>query len=213
MDMIRVLIVDDHAMVRRGLQSLLSLYRDIEVVGEAGDAASAVQAAVELSPEVILLDIRLPGPSGIEAAQRLRKEAPEARIIALTAHDNDEYILEALRAGARAYLLKSSADETVVETIRLVHQGKRLLSPALMDKVLRQFEDLMTPQAGAESDLSRRESRVLALMAQGATTEEMAQEMNCSERTIKREVARITSVLGARNRAQAVAEGVKRGLV
>ena len=154
MDKIRVLIVDDHAMVRRGLQSLLSLYRDIEVVGEAGDAASAVQAAVELSPEVILLDIRLPGPSGIDAAKRLRKEAPEARIIALTAHDNDEYILEALRAGVRAYLLKSTADETVVETIRLVHQGKRLLSPALMDKVLQQFEDLMSPQAGAESDLA-----------------------------------------------------------
>ena len=154
MDKIRVLIVDDHAMVRRGLQSLLSLYRDIEVVGEAGDAASAVQAAVELSPEVILLDIRLPGPSGIDAAKRLRKEAPEARIIALTAHDNDEYILEALGAGVRAYLLKSTADETVVETIRLVHQGKRLLSPALMDKVLQQFEDLMSPQAGAESDLA-----------------------------------------------------------
>jgi len=213
MDKIRVLIVDDHAMVRRGLQSLLSLYRDIEVVGEAGDAASAVQAAVELSPEVILLDIRLPGPSGIEAAKRLRKEAPEARIIALTAHDNDEYILEALGAGVRAYLLKSTADETVVETIRLVHQGKRLLSPALMDKVLQQFEDLIRPQAGAESDLSRRELRVLELIAQGATNEEIAQEMNCSERTIKRKIARITSVLGARNRAQAVAEGVKRGLI
>ena len=213
MEMIRVLIVDDHPMVRRGLRSLLSLYQDIEVVGEAGDAAAALQAAVTLSPEVILLDIRLPGPNGVEVAYRLRQEVPEAKIIALTAYDNEEYVLSALQAGAQAYLLKSISDETLVETIRLVHQGKRLLSPSLMDTVLRQFEALATPHARHEPGLSEQELRALGLIAQGATNKEIAQEMRWSERTIKRRVAKIMSALGARNRAQAVAEGVKRGLI
>ena len=212
MDMIRVLIVDDHPMVRRGLQSLLSSYSDIVVVGEAGDGAAALQAA-GLSPEVILLDIQLPGLDGVEVARQLRRVMPAAKIIALTAYENEEYVLKAMRAGAYAYLLKSTSDETVIEAIRLVHQGKRILSPTLMDGVLRQFQTLAQTQARYESGLSEEDVRVLALIAQGATNEEIASETHWSERTVKREIEQIMSKLGARNRAQAAAEAIKRGLV
>ncbi len=212
MDAIRVLIVDDHPMVRRGLKSLLSSYPDIVVVGEAGDGASALQAA-GLSPEVILLDIQLPGLDGVEVARQLRRVIPAAKIIALTAYENEEYVLKAMRAGAYAYLLKSTSDETVIEAIRLVHQGKRILSPTLMDGVLRQFQTLAQIQARYESGLSEEDVRVLALIAQGATNEEIASETHWSERTVKREIEQIMSKLGARNRAQAAAEAIKRGLV
>ncbi len=212
MDAIRVLIVDDHPMVRRGLKSLLSSYPDIVVVGEAGDGASALQAA-GLSPEVILLDIQLPGLDGVEVARQLRRVIPAAKIIALTAYENEEYVLKAMRAGAYAYLLKSTSDETVIEAIRLVHQGKRILSPTLMDGVLRQFQTLAQTQARYESGLSEEDVRVLALIAQGATNEEIASETHWSERTVKREIEQIMSKLGARNRAQAAAEAIKRGLV
>ena len=124
---IRVLIVDDHPIVRRGLWSLLSAYPDIEIVGEAEDATAALQAVKDLAPQVILLDIQMAGVGGIEIASRILRAAPQTKIIILTAYDNDEYVLGAFRAGAYAYLLKNSLDDTVVETIRLVHQGRRLL--------------------------------------------------------------------------------------
>lgn len=213
MDAIRVLIVDDHAMVRRGLRSLLSSYWDIEVVGEAEDGAAALRAAVDLSPDVILLDIRLPGLDGTEVACRLRHEAPKAKIIVLTAYDRDEYAFGALRAGAYAYLLKSTSDETLVESIRLVHQGKHLLSPALMDTVLQQFQILAEAHARCESGLSEQELRALELIAQGASNREISKEMYWSERTAKRKAQGIMDKLGARNRAQAVAEAIKRGLI
>jgi two-component system response regulator DevR len=210
---IRVLIVDDHPMVRRGLRSLLSSYPDIEVVGEAGDGTVALQAATELCPHVILLDIQMFGVGGIEIASRILCNVPQARIIILTAYDNEEYILGAFRAGAYAYLLKNSSDETVVETIRLVQQGQRLLSPSLMDQVLRQLHVLAQAQASHEHNLSQDEVHVLARIADGATTEEIAGEIYWSERTVKRKIEEITAKLGARNRAQAVAIAVKEGLI
>lgn len=213
MGAIRVLVVDDHPMVRRGLRSLLSSYRDIEVVGEAEDGAAALRAAVALSPDVILLDIRLPGPDGVEVAYQLCHQAPGAKIIVLTAYDHDEYVVGALRAGAYAYLLKSASDETVVETIRLVHQGKHLLSPSLMDKMLREFQTLAKAHARHKSGLSEQELRVLELIAQGATTGEIGEETYWSERTVKRKVEEALAKLGAKNRAQAVAEAIKRGLI
>ncbi|MBI5302215.1 MAG: response regulator transcription factor [Chloroflexi bacterium] len=213
MDTIRILIVDDHPMVRRGLKSLLSSYPDLQIVGEAEDSTTALRAAVELEPEIILLDIQLPGLDGVEVAKQLRHAVPDSKIIALTAYDNEEYVLNALRAGAYAYLLKHTSDETVVEAVRSVHQGKRLLSPALMDQVLRQFQTLAQLQVQHEAGLSAQEINVLSLVAQGATNEEIAAETHWSERTVKREIEEIMSKLGARNRAQAVAEGIRRGLI
>jgi len=210
---IRVLIVDDHPMVRRGLRSLLSSYSDIEVVGEAEDGTAAFQAVTELCPHVILLDIQMFGVDGIEIASRILRNAPQVKIIILTAYDNEEYILGAFRAGAYAYLLKNSSDETVVETIRLVQQGRRLLSPSLMDQVLRQFHILARAQASGEHKLSQDEVHVLARIADGATNEEIAREIHWSERTVKRMIEEITIKLGARNRAQAVAIAIKEGLI
>lgn len=213
MDAIRILIADDHAMVRRGLRSLLSAYPDLEIVGEAEHGAAALRMTLELKPEVVLLDILMPGPDGVEVAQQIHREAPECRIMILTAYENQEYVVRALRAGAYAYLLKSAADENLVESIRLVHQGKHLLSPELIDQVMREFQVLAQGVAVAESGLSQEDLSVLGLIARGATNEEIAQEMFWSERTVKRKVEEITSKLEARNRAQAVAEAIKRGLI
>lgn len=213
MDIIRVLIVDDHPMVRRGLRSLLSSYRDIEVVGEADDSVSALEQVTHLSPEIVLLDIQLPGADGVEVARQLSRVAPSAKIIALTAYDSEEYVQSALRAGVLAYLLKRTSDETVVEAVRSVHQGKRLVSPALMDRVLQQYQTMAQSQAQHDSGLTDQDIRVLQLISEGATNEEIAKETHWSERTVKREVEQIVSKLGARNRAQAVAEAIRRGLV
>jgi DNA-binding NarL/FixJ family response regulator len=210
---IRVFIVDDHPMVRRGLRSLLSSYPDIKVVGEAEDGTAALQAATELYPHVILLDIQMFGVDGIEIASRILRNAPQVKIIILTAYDNDEYVLGAFRAGAYAYLLKNSSDETVVETIRLVQQGRRLLSPSLMDQVLRQLHLLAQAHASREHKLSQDEVHVLARIANGATNGEIASEIHWSERTVKRKIEEITAKLGARNRAQAVAIAIKEGLI
>jgi DNA-binding NarL/FixJ family response regulator len=210
---IRVLIVDDHPMVRRGLRSLLSSYPDIEVAGEAEDGTAALQAVTELCPHVILLDIQMFGVDGIEIASRILHTAPQVKIIILTAYDNEEYILGAFRAGAYAYLLKNSSDETVVETIRLVQQGRRLLSPSLMDQVLRQLHILAQAHASREHKLSQDEVHVLARIANGATNEEIAREIHWSERTVGRKIEEITVKLGARNRAQAVAIAIREGLI
>ncbi len=213
MEPIRVLIVDDHAMIRRGLRSLLSSFEDIRVVGEASDGATAVQAVSELSPDVLLLDVQMTGPDGIAVGSRLHKEFPQLRIIILSAYDDDEYIKGALQAGAFAYLLKRSSDETVVEAIRQVHRGKRFLSPALMDRVLQQYQDVLQDQAKNAFGLTPEELRVLGLIAQGATNDEIAKEMYWGERTVKRKVEEIMIKMGARNRAQAVAEAIKKGVI
>lgn len=213
MAVIRVLIVDDHPVLRRGLRHLLSAYEDIEVVGEAGDGAAAVQAVTALSPDVILLDVQLPGPDGAEVAYQLRRRAPEAKIIILTAFDDDEHVSDALRAGVHAYLLKNTSDETVVDAIRQVHQGVRLLSPTLMDTVLGQFETLAQTHARQQSGLSEEELAMLGLIAQGATTKEIGAHMHWSERTVKRKVEEVINRLGAKNRAEAVAQAIKSGWI
>jgi NarL family two-component system response regulator LiaR len=213
MNPIRVLIVDDHPMIRHGLRSLLSVYPDIQVIGEADNGARALLAAENFSPEVILLDIQLPGPNGVELAQQLYQKAPETKIIILSAFDNDEYLLGALTAGAYAYLLKNSSSETVVETIRQVQQGKRLLSPSLVDPVLRQFQTLARAHVRMETELSEDELQAMRLVANGATNEEIAKEMFWSDRTTQRKVEEIVAKLGARNRTQAVAEAIRKGLI
>ena len=210
---IRVLIVDDHPMVRRGLKSLLSSYPDIEIVGEAGDGLIALDKAVQLAPDIILLDIQMPELDGVEVAQRLRRAAPAAKVIALTAFDNQEYVFNAIQAGVYAYLLKSTSDDTLVEAIRHVHQGKHIVAPSLMDPVLKQFQTLTQVRAQDETGLSKQDLKILALVAQGATNEEIAKETHWSGRTVKREIEQIMATLGARNRAQAVAEAIKRGLL
>ena len=213
MNPIRVIIVDDHPTVRRGLISLLSSYPDIEIVGEFEDGMMALRAVEEHCPDVVLLDIQLPGPNGVDIALLMTQKKPETKIIILTAFDNDEYLIGALSAGAHAYLLKNSSNETVVETIRQVHQGKRLLSPSLVDPVIRQLQTLARAHVRREFQLTEEEVKAMKMIASGATNEEIAKEMFWSDRTAKRKVEEIIGKLGARNRTQAVAEAIKKGLI
>jgi DNA-binding NarL/FixJ family response regulator len=213
MSAIRILVVDDHPMVRRGITSLLSVHSDLEVVGMAGDGATAIKLAEAKRPDVILLDIMMPGSDGLDVAQQLHRRFPESKIIILTAYENQEYVIRTLRSGAYAYLLKGTSDDTLVESIRAVHRGQRLLSPELISEVLEQFQAIAETNVRIESGLSDEELQVLELIAQGATNEEIAQRMFWSERTVKRKVEEITGKLESRNRAQAVAEAIKRGLI
>lgn len=213
MNAIRVLIVDDHPRVRRGLRSLLSSCDDIAVVGEAEDGAGAIDAARAVRPDVILLDVKLPGPNGLEVAYQLRQLDRDVKTIILTAYDHDEYVVSALRAGARAYLLKSASDDSVVDAVRRVHRGERLLSPPLVDKVLREFECMSKAFARTQTDLSDQELKILALMTDGRSDREISEEMFLSERTIRRKVVDAKNKLGATTRAQLVAEAMKLGLI
>ncbi|HEU5368023.1 MAG TPA: response regulator transcription factor [Ktedonobacterales bacterium] len=210
---IRILIVDDHPVVRQGLRSLLSNHPDLQIIAEAGHAQQAFAAVKQENPDIVLLDIRLPGMTGIEVARQMHREYPHIRIIILTSYDDDEYLVGALQAEAQAYLLKSVSDETLVWTIRAVHRGERLISPELLDRMLRQFAHVRYQQVKQEVGLSDQDIQVLQRMAAGASNEEIARELGWSRASIKRKVQHIFDQLGVMTRAQAAAEAVRRGLV
>jgi len=200
-------------VVRQGLRSLLSQYPDIEVVGEADDGQGALNLIADLQPDVVLLDIRMAGPSGLEVAGQLRRSGAGVRIIILTSHDDEAYFMEAAQAGVHGYLLKSASAELLAEAIRAVHAGEHRLSPGLMGKALEQLEAMSRAQAQAEAGLSDQEFQLLKLLAQGADTQDIARTLYLSERTVKRKVQDILAKLGAASRAHAVAEAFKRGLL
>jgi DNA-binding NarL/FixJ family response regulator len=210
---IRVLIVDDHPIVRQGVRSVLANHADIEVVGEADCSVSLFANIVALNPHIILLDIRMPGQNGIEITQRLKREYPDVKVILLTTYDNEEFLFGALRAGAEGYLLKSASNEVLASAIRQVGHGERLLSPALVSKVMREFQDLAKEKTRSDSGLSEQELEVLRMIADGATNKEIAEKLYWSEVTVKRKVQDILEKMGVANRAQAVAEASKRGLL
>jgi DNA-binding NarL/FixJ family response regulator len=210
---IRILIVDDHPVVRQGLRSLLSNHADLQIIAEAEHAQQALAAVKQDCPDIVLLDIRLPGITGIEVARQIHREYPQTRIIMLTSYDDDEYLIGALQADARAYLLKSVSDETLVWTIRAVHRGERLISPELLERMLRQFAQVRFQQIQQEVGLSDQDIQVLQRMAAGASNEEIARELGWSKASIKRKVQHIFDQLGVMTRAQAAAEAVRRGLV
>jgi DNA-binding NarL/FixJ family response regulator len=211
MDPIRVVIVDDHPIVRQGVSNMLAYQSDIQVVGEAGTAAGFFRHLDECCPDLVLLDIRLPDQSGIEITQRLRRERPDIRIIILTTYDDDEYLFKALQAGAHGYLLKTVSPAAVTSAIRRVANGERLLSPKLVGSVLRGFHEMA--QAQARRDFSEEQLCILRMIADGATNREIAGALFVSEVTAKRKVQEILEIMGAANRAQAAAEAARRGLV
>jgi DNA-binding NarL/FixJ family response regulator len=213
MNGIRVLIVDDHPIVRQGVRSVLANHSDIEVVGEADGAAGLFANLSSLKPDVILLDIRMPGQSGIEITQRLKREHPEVKVILLSTYDDEEFLFGALRAGAEGYLLKSASNDVLAASIRQVGRGERLLSPSLVSKVMREFKDLAKEKTRVDSGLTDQELQVLQMIAEGATNKEIAEKLFWSEVTVKRKVQDILEKMGVANRAQAVAEAGKRGLL
>jgi two-component system, NarL family, response regulator DevR len=210
---IRVLLVDDHIIVRQGVRSLLANHRDIEVVGEAANAPALFACLATTEPDVILLDIRMPGQSGVETAGRLKREWPRIKVIVLSTYDDDEYLFGALRAGADGYLLKSASPEVLADSIRQVYRGERLLGAGLVDKVLAEFQHLAQEKTRVESGLSDQELEVLRMVAAGATNKDIAEKLYWSEATVKRKVQDILEKLGAANRPQAVAEAARRGLL
>ncbi|MFQ5856922.1 MAG: response regulator [Anaerolineae bacterium] len=210
---IRVLVVDDHPVVRHGVQHLLGSDPELEVVGEADTGPGALRQVEALRPDVILLDIRLPGSDGVEITQQVRRAHPDVKIIMLTAYLDDEYLLGALRAGAHGYLLKQASHETLAEAIHKVHAGERLLSPTLMSCVLEEFEAMAREQIAEESELTETELQILNHIAAGDTTKEIAQKLHWSEATVNRRVQEILVKLNVSNRAHAVAEAIRRGLI
>ena len=208
--MIRVLIADDHLVVREGLSAILEVAGDIEPVGEAADGAEAVRLAGELSPDVVLMDLRMPKLDGIEAIRQIRARYPAIEIVILTTYDDDEYIVQGLRAGARGYLLKDTSRQVLFDAIRAAARGESLLPSAVVEKVV---AHLAAPQPTQRAQLSEREHEVLVLLAEGAPNKEIAFRLHITERTVKAHVTSIFNKLGVNSRTEAVAVALRSGLL
>ncbi|HYI25410.1 MAG TPA: response regulator transcription factor [Thermomicrobiales bacterium] len=211
--MIAVLLVDDHPVVIEGLRKLLETSGDIEVTGSANDAAQALERARTLRPDVILLDLRMPGASGIQATRRLREQEYKGAIILLTSYGDQAYVRQAMEAGADGYLLKSTPSEQLIESIRSGARGRRQLSPELLDGVLEDFGGLAREKTVRDADLSEDDLAILRLAGEGSTNREIAISMSRSEIAIKKRLQAIFAKLGAIDRAHAVAEAIRRGLI
>ncbi len=217
-DPIRVLVVDDHALFRRGLEMVLAQESDIEVVGEAGDAEAAVDRAAELLPDVVLLDVRMPKGSGIEACVKIKEVAPSARIIMLTISDEEADLYEAIKAGATGYLLKEISIDEVASAVRAVYDGQSLISPAMASKLLTEFA-LMAKRSNERSQqvptprLTERELEVLKLVARGLNNRDIARELFISENTVKNHIRNILEKLQLHSRMEAVVYAVREKLL
>ena len=210
---IRLLVADDHPVVRDGLVAMLSTQPDLVVVGEAATGAEAVERAAALTPDVILLDLEMPGMDGVEALRQIRAARPDAPVIVFTAFDTDERIVSAVRAGAQGYLLKGAPRDELFKAIRVVSEGGSLLQPVVASKLLQHMSQQATERETSADSLTEREMEVLKLLAQGKTNKEIAAALVISERTVKFHVGSILSKLGAGNRTEAVTIAAQRGLV
>lgn len=214
--MIRVLLADDQALVRAGLRMILESRADLTVVGEAADGAEAIALAQQRSPDVVLMDIRMPGVDGIEATRRLAGGGNRARVLILTTFDLDDHVYESFRAGASGFLIKNAPPEQLVAAVRTVAAGEALLGPTVTRRLIEQF--VARPRVGASlstrlGDLSPRERDVLRLIASGRSNAEIASDLFVSQGTVKTHVTRILTKLGLRDRVQAVVLAYEIGLV
>ncbi|MFF3557415.1 response regulator [Streptomyces tsukubensis] len=204
---IRVMICDDQMMVREGFSVLLNAMPDIEVVGEAVNGREAVTKVAELAPDVILMDIRMPELNGIEATREIVASAAETKVLVLTTFDLDEYVYQALRAGASGFLLKDASARQLADGVRVVAAGEALLAPTVTRRLITEFSRItQAPKSGAVAqvgDLTERETEVLVLIAQGLSNAEIAEHLVVAESTIKTHVSRVLVKLGLRDRTQA----------
>ncbi len=216
--MIRVGLVDDQAMVRAGLRMILDSEPDIEVCCEAPDGAAAIALVATYAPDVVLMDVRMPGMDGLTATREILRDGASVRVVILTTFDEDDYVYEALRAGASGFLLKSADGDTLVDAVRVVAAGEALLAPEVTRRVIEQFARTherapATPSVEALADLSEREVEVLQLMARGMSNQEIAHTLFVSPTTVKTHVSHILTKLGVRDRVQAVVEAYESGIV
>ena len=217
---ISLLLADDHAVVRAGTRQLLERQPDMRVVGEASNGEEAVRLAVQLKPDVVIMDVRMPGMSGVEATRRIKQEVPQVAVLVLTAHDDDEYIFALLQAGANGYLLKTAEIDELVRAIRAVASGRSMLDPAVAGKVMAQFASGRAPAewtSGARKDefegLTERELEILRLVGRGLTNKEIGRKLFISDRTVQAHLSNIFSKLGVGSRTEAAMYAVRRGWV
>ncbi len=209
----RILLVDDHEVVRIGLKSLLDHHPQFEVVGEAGTAREAIEKVNVLRPEVVVMDIRLPGPSGIEACEEITKSFPDTRVIMLTSYAEDEMLFSAIRAGASGYVLKQIGGEELIRALETIGRGEALLDPLLTQRVFQEVRRAVKEEeASAFVNLSQQEKHVLQLVSEGRTNREIAKSLFLGEGTVRNYVSSILSKLGVSNRAEAAAYAVQHNL-
>ena len=211
--MISVLLVDDHPVVIEGLRKVLATAGDLSIAGEAHDSAGAIELARTLKPDVILLDLRMPGANGVQAVRRMREMDTRSAVIILTSYGDQAYVRQALEAGADGYLLKSTPPEQLITAIRNTARGRRQLSPELLDSVLGDLAGLAREQTRRDADLSDEDREILRRAGEGSTNREIGVSLGRSEIAIKKRLQVIFAKLGAVDRAHAVAEAIRRGLI
>lgn len=212
MELIKIMIVDDHEVVRDGLVTMIGMEQEFSVIGEAKNGLLAVEQAAELRPDVILMDLRMPELDGVQAMQRIRAQDQDVKFLVLTTYDNDEYIFDAIEAGAKGYLLKDTSREELFNAIRAVHRGESLVQPSVAAKVLDRFAQL-SRESVAPDLLSTREIEVLQLMARGSANKEVASSLSISESTVKTHIANIFQKLDVNGRTDAVTQALQRGII
>lgn len=210
MEQIRILIVEDQTLMRQGLKTILDLEPGLQVIGQAADGESGIHMALDLRPDLILMDIQMPGINGIEAIAAICAVWPEARIIILTTFGRDEYVFQGVRAGAVGYMLKDAPADHLIQTIRRVHAGQVFIQPEIASRLLR---ELIAPHDSPMEPLSEREREVLVLLAQGHSNREIAEQLVLAEGTVKNHVSNILGKLQAENRTQAAEIARRHGLI
>jgi len=210
----RILLADDHAVVRSGLRMVLDAVPDLEVIAEAGDGAEAVELALSRELELAVLDVSMPGLTGLQAAHELARRKPDLRVLMLSMHDNEQYFFEALKAGASGYVLKTSANRDLIEACRATMRGEPFLYPAAVRALMRDFLDRASRgEATPEDPLTPRELEIVKLIAEGMTSEEIAGHLVISKKTVDRHRANMLEKLGMRNRVALTRYAIRRGLV
>ncbi len=212
-DRVRLVLADDQTLVRHGIRSLLEIAGGIDVVAEAEDGAAAVEAVRKHEPDVLLLDLRMPGRDGIWALETLRDEGPEVAVLVLTTFDDDALVLRALQAGARGYLLKDVTLEQLADAVRTLAAGETLVQPAVTARLLRAVRSGPAPADAAPAELTGREREVLRLMAQGWSNRQIADALYLAEGTVKNHVSNVLLKLGAKDRTRAVLLALQGGLL
>jgi len=216
MSEIKVLLADDHSLFREGLRSLLEDQDDIEIVGEAEDGLEAIKLVPKVDPTVVLMDINMPVVDGVEATRMILKKNSSVGIIILTMYPQDEYVFQALKAGAKAYLLKDTRSKKLLEVIRTVHSGQAVISPEMTNRLLDEFRRISyeeEEEKPAFQPLTDQEKRILTRVAEGASNKDIAEDLNLSERTVKNYLSIIFQKLQVNNRTEAAIRAMRDGLV
>jgi two-component system response regulator NreC len=212
---IRILLADDHTILRAGLRMMLNAQPDMEVIGEAQDGKQAINATIHLQPDIVLMDITMPDMNGIEATRQIKRVAPEVKVLVLTMHENDEYVFQALRAGASGYILKEAADTELITALHVLRSGQFYLSPSAQSVIVGDY--LQRVHTGEEKDsynnLTEREKEILKLVAEGYTNNQIAERLVISPKTVDTHRTHVMDKLNLHSRAELVKYAMRRGLL